>query len=121
MSRFGAVHPVPGDSSALLAPTVNPASRNHPLRFLRERVGPGVQGVLVLDRAGGPLSQDLRLPENSTLLHLPVYSPELNPVERWWAFLKSPYLSNRVDEDDDPLFPSCGKAGNPRTTDTDSD
>jgi transposase len=113
---FAAVNPLTGDSSALLAPTVNTESMNHHLRFIRERAGPNVQGVLVLDRAGWHLSKDLQIPENITLLHLPPYSPELNPVERLWAFLWSHYLSKRAYKNYDHLFDSCGKARNQLTT-----
>lgn len=113
---FGAVNPVTGDSSALLAPTVDTAYMNHHLRFISERVGADVQVVLVLDRAGWHLSQDLQRPPNITLLYLPAYSPELNPVERLWAFLKSHYLSNRAYENYDHLFQSCGQAWNQLTT-----
>ena len=45
------------------------------------------------------MSRDLRVPGNVTLLHLPPYSPELNPVERVWSYLKSHYLSNQVFTD----------------------
>ena len=113
---FGAVNPVTGDSSALLAPTVDTLYMNHHLRFISERVGANVQVVLVLDRAGWHLSKDLQRPENITLLYLPAYSPELNAVERLWAFLKSHYLSNRAYENYDHLFQSCGKAWNQLTT-----
>jgi hypothetical protein len=36
------------------------------------------------------------LPENITLVQLPPYSPELNPIENLWHYLKSHYWSNRV-------------------------
>jgi hypothetical protein len=49
---FGAVNPVAADSSTLLALTVNTEYMNHHLRFIRERVGPDVHVVLVLDQAG---------------------------------------------------------------------
>lgn len=39
------------------------------------------------------------MPDNITVLLLPAYSPELNPVERLWAYLRSHYLSNRSYED----------------------
>lgn len=113
---FGAVNPVTGDSSALLAPTVNTEYMNHHLRFISEQVGSQVHVVLVLDQAGWHLSKGLQVPENLTLLYLPPYSPELNPIERLWAFLKSRYLSNRVYEHYDHLFNSCGKAWNELTT-----
>ena len=115
MYLFGAVNPITGDSSALLAPTVNTAYMNHHLRFISERVGSDVHVVLVLDRAGWHLSKGLQVPENLTLLYLPPYSPELNPVERLWAFLKSHYLSNRVYENYNHLFQSCGQAWNQLT------
>ena len=112
---FGAVNPRTGDSSALLAPTVNTDYMNHHLRFISEQAGPEVHVVLVLDRAGWHLSKALQVPENITLLPLPPYSPELNPVERLWAFLRSHYLSNRAYEDYDDLFDSCGAAWNQLT------
>jgi transposase len=112
---FGAVNPVTGDSSALLAPTVNTEYMNHHLRFISEHVGPEVQVVLVLDQAGWHLSKGLKVPVNITLLHLPPYSPELNPVERLWAYLRSHYLSNRAYQDYDDLFRTCGKAWNQLT------
>ena len=36
------------------------------------------------------------MPANISLLHLPPYAPELNPVENLWAFLRGNKLSNRV-------------------------
>jgi transposase len=85
---------------------------NHHLRFISEQAGPEVQVILVLDRASWHLSKALQVPENITLLHLPPYSPELNPAERSWAYLRSHSLSNRVYHDYDDLFQACGKAWN---------
>ena len=93
---FGAVNPLTGTSSALLAPSVNTEYMNHHLRFISEQAGPTVQVILVLDRAGWHLAKGLQVPENITRLYLPPYSPELNPVERLWAYLRSHYLSNRA-------------------------
>ena len=36
------------------------------------------------------------LPDNVTLLHLPPKSPELNPVENIWQFMRDNWLSNRI-------------------------
>ena len=74
--------------------------------------------VLVLDRAGWHVAKALEAPENITLLHLPPYSPELNPVERVWAYLRSHQLSNRVYEDYAALFTATGDAWNTLTPDT---
>ena len=48
------------------------------------------------DGAGFHTSKRLCTPENVTLLQLPAYSPELNPIENLWHYLKSHYWSNRA-------------------------
>jgi hypothetical protein len=50
---------------------------------------------VVLDRAGWHVSADLIVPANLTLVHLPPYSPELNPVETVWLYLRERWLSHR--------------------------
>ena len=41
-------------------------------------------------------SRPLCVPANLTLVPLPPYSPELNPVERIWLCLKERFLSHRL-------------------------
>jgi transposase len=55
--------------------------------------------VMVLDGAGWHASLDLVVPSNLSLLRLPPYAPELNPVERIWLYLRERHLSHRVHED----------------------
>lgn len=50
---------------------------------------PDSLNVLVLDNAPAHTASTLELPDNMLLLHLPPYSPELNPVERVWQHLKA--------------------------------
>jgi transposase len=57
---------------------------------------PDVHAVMVLDRAGWHTAAALRVPANVTLAHLPPKSPELNPVENLWHYLRSHYWSNRL-------------------------
>ena len=52
--------------------------------------------ALVLDQAGWHIAQALRVPGNLTLIYLPPYSPELNPVERVWLYLRERHLSHRL-------------------------
>lgn len=101
---WAAVHPESGRSSSMITPTVCTELMNQHLKFIGEEAGPDVQVVLVLDNAGWHVSRSLAVPENVTLLPLPPYSPELNPVERVWAYLRSHYLSNRVYKNYDELF-----------------
>jgi len=41
-------------------------------------------------------SDKLTVPKNITLLPLPAKSPELNPVENVWQFMRENWLSNRI-------------------------
>ena len=66
---------------------------------LAETIAEDEHVLLVLDQAGWHLANDLRVPPNITLEPLPPRSPELNPVERLWLFLKQRYLSHRLLED----------------------
>ena len=51
---------------------------------------------MVVDQAGWQTAGALTVPDNVTMVRLPPYSPELNPVERVWLFLRERYLSHRL-------------------------
>ena len=109
---FAAVNPRTGQSSALIAPTVNTAYMNEHLAFISREAGPAVHVVLVLDRAGWHVAEGLKVPSNLTLLHLPPYSPELNGAERVWGYMRSHHLANRVYKNYDELFEAIKIAWN---------
>lgn len=50
--------------------------------------------LMILDGAGWHHAGDLRVPENMALIFLPPYSPELNPVEHLWAYLRTHAMGN---------------------------
>lgn len=93
-------------------PAANTDTMNIQLRDLGQQITDTVQVLLVLDQAGWHNSRGLRVPDNITLLPLPPYSPELNPVEMIWRYLRQHYLSNRQYRDHDALFEAGGKAWN---------
>jgi hypothetical protein len=61
----------------------------------------------LLDRAGWHISNDLRVPDNITLLPLPPRSPELNPTENVWQFLRDNHLSNRIFQSYEDIVAHC--------------
>ena len=61
-----------------------------------QAVAPGAHAVVLLDQAGWHTSAKLKLPANISLLSLPPKSPELNPTENVWQYLRDNWLSNRV-------------------------
>ena len=52
------------------------------------------------------------MPASITLLPLPPYSPELNPVEWVWEYMKERFLSLRLHNDYDAIADAACKAWN---------
>jgi transposase len=75
-------------------------------------VTPGAHAVLLLDQAGWHLSPRLKVPHNITLMPLPSKSPELNPVENVWQYMRDNWLSNRVFTSYDDILDHCCQAWN---------
>ena len=101
---YAAVEPASGESAALLAPNVDTGTMNAFLRILDAERKEGEHFVLIMDQAGWHKSRTLELPAGITVLLLPPYSPELNPVENLWHYLRSHYLSNKSYADYDALL-----------------
>lgn len=82
------------------------------LAELAKAVPTDTHAVLVLDNAGWHRSAELQVPANLTLIHLPAYSPELNPVEKVWQYLRDRWLSHRVLNGYDDVLDAACKAWN---------
>jgi transposase len=109
---FGAVCPERAVGAALVLPYVNTGATGRHLAEIARHVTPGAHAVVVLDGAGWHASGELAVPENLTLLPLPRYSPELNPVENVWEYLRQNKLSHRVWEGYDAIVATCCEAWN---------
>jgi DDE superfamily endonuclease len=93
---FAACRPGTDQAFALALPEATLATMSLFLASLAQQLEPGTHAVLILDQAGWHGSPRLAVPDNITLLPLPAYSPELNPVERVWLYLRERFLSHRV-------------------------
>ena len=109
---FGAVCPARRTGAAVVMPEVNSAAMEAHLAEIGRRVGPGAHAVLVLDGAGWHSSPRLRVPGNISLLPLPRYAPELNPVENVWEYLRQNWLSHRVWDSYEAIVAACCDAWN---------
>jgi transposase len=105
---YAAVEPATGESVPLLAPDVNTGTMNAFLTMLSKSLGPLDHAILIMDQAGWHKSRALAVPDNISVLYLPPYSPELNPVERLWGYLRSHYMSNRAYAGYHDLFEAAG-------------
>lgn len=63
----------------------------------------GDELMIVMDGAGWHKSRELDVPKNIKIIYLPPYSPELNPVERLWLYIKRAVLKNKIYESLDEL------------------
>jgi transposase len=109
---FGAVCPAQGSAAGLVLPRCNTAAMALHLAEISRTVTPGAHAVLLLDQAGWHLSGKLDIPDNITLMPLPPKSPELNPVENIWQFIRDNWLSNRVFRSYEDILEHCCHAWN---------
>jgi len=93
---YGAICPERGVGAGLVMPQANAAGLNDHLAEVEKAVTPGAHAVLILDGAGWHTSKDLTIPDNISLLKLPAYAPELNPVENVWQCLRRNKLAHRL-------------------------
>jgi transposase len=113
---FGAVCPERDLGAALVLPHVDSEAMNLHLAEISRHVTAGSHAVVVLDGAGWhQTGGKLEIPQNLSLLKLPPYSPELNPVENIWQFLRQNQLSNRVFDSYDAIVDACCDAWNALT------
>jgi transposase len=93
---FSAACPETGDACGLVTPHVNTDTMNAFLEQFGRELPPDVHAAMILDQAGWHVARALRVPANVTLVLLPPKSPELNPVENLWHYLRSHHWSNRL-------------------------
>lgn len=82
-----------------MLPWANTEAMQLHLNEISRHVCASAHAVLLMDRAGWHTTEELKVPRNITTILLPPRSPELNPVENVWQYLRSNWLSNSVFED----------------------
>lgn len=110
---FGAVCPDRATGAAIIMPAVNSEAMAEHLAEISHHVTEGAHAVVVCDGAGWHQpGQRLLIPDNITLLRLPPYAPELNPVELVWEYLRANKLSMVVWDSYDAILKACSDAWN---------
>ena len=104
---FGAVCPARATGAALVLPFADTEAMNLHLAEIARTVAPGAHAVLVLDGAGWHRGQDLAVPDNISLLTLPPYAPELNPVENVWEYLRGNKLAITLFDGYEDIVDTC--------------
>ena len=89
-------------------PAANAEAMSLHLTAIGRKVAAGSHAALILDGAGYHLAAALTIPENVTLVRLPPYAPELNPIENVWEYLRGNKLAITVFDDyDDIVDKTC--------------
>ena len=105
---YSGVAPLTGDAFSLFLPWVNTEMMNLYLAEMSAAF-PDKEIMLIWDQAGWHKSNSLKVPENIVLKSLPPYSPELNPVEKLWQWLKKHVCRNRLFAYLDDLMDTLAK------------
>lgn len=109
---FGAVCPATGQTEALVSPFVNKKAMTQHMRQISQATPVGRHAVVIIDGAGWHTDDTASEFSNLTLIKLPPYSPELNPIEQVWSWMRQHCLSNRVFSGYDDIVDEVSKAWN---------
>ena len=94
---YGAVCPSTGQAVGLILPTVNTACMSLHIDEISLSVPKGRHALVIMDGAGW--HQDFHTRNNVSMLKISPYSPELNPCEQVWQYIKDKWLKNRCYKD----------------------
>lgn len=104
---WGSFSPITGESFCM---TTNSVCKEFFIKYLEDfsKEKPQELKILLIDNAAFHSTKDIILPENIILMPIPPYSPELNPAEKIWQWMKDRIamkiydtlesLENKIDE-----------------------
>ena len=91
---YGSFSPINGDSFVYeIEGTTSEIFFKYLMEFSKYK--PEEYKIILIDNAGFHSLKNYKLPENINLVRIPPYSPELNPAEKIWAYIKQ-YFKNKV-------------------------
>lgn len=106
---YSAVSPHDQEAFSLFLPWANTEMMNLYLDELAQAY-PDAQILIIWDQAGWHGSIDLKFPPNIRCEALPPYSPELNPTERLWQWLRRHVMRNRTFDNEESLMDQLATA-----------
>ena len=109
---IGSVCPKQKHAEAIVSPYCNSDAMHHHLKQISRATKPGRFAVVVMDRAAWHTTDNIYDLPNVAALFLPSASPELNPMEQVWKWIKDHFLSNRIFDDYEDIEESSCDAWN---------
>jgi transposase len=99
---YSAVSTKTGSDFSIILPKVNTVCMNKFLDDFSKSLN-HKEVIVVMDGAGWHKSKELIVPKSIQIIFLPPYSPELNPVEKFWQVLKAHTIKNKLYDSIDAL------------------
>ena len=109
---FGAVCPATGATEAIISPLSNNDAMREHMSLISKRTAKGRHAVVSMDGAGWHQKYIVDEFDNVTIIKLPPYSPELNPIEQVWQWLRQNELANRCFKGYEDIVEQCTRAWN---------
>ncbi|HAS6331037.1 TPA: IS630 family transposase [Vibrio vulnificus] len=109
---FGSVCPARGIGEAMVVPWVNKNIMVEHLKQLSAVTEKGRHAVVIMDGAGWHTNDIAEPFDNVSIIKLPPYSPELNPIEQVWSWLRQHSLANQSFADYDYIVSKVWRAWN---------
>jgi DDE superfamily endonuclease len=110
---FGAICPQRAVGAGLVMPYANAYAMNEHLKEISAHVATGAHALLLYDGAGWhQTGGKLKVPDNITVMLIPPYCPELNPMENVWQYLRQNQLATLVWQSYDAIVDACVRAWN---------
>ncbi|HDY8106446.1 TPA: IS630 family transposase [Vibrio vulnificus] len=109
---FGSVCPARGIGEAMVVPWVNKNIMVEHLKQLSAVTEKGRHAVAIMDGAGWHTNDIAEPFDNVSIIKLPPYSPELNPIEQMWSWLRQHSLANQSFADYEDIVSKVCRAWN---------
>ena len=111
---YGAVCPSTGQAIGLVLPNANTACMNLHIDEISRSIAEDRHALILMDGAGWHQASLNR--DNVTIMKIPPYSPELNPCEQVWQYIKDKWLKNRCYANYDDILGVATEAWTNLTT-----
>ncbi len=109
---YGAVCPATGQTEALISPVLSIDMMEKHLQQISDATPSGRYAIVVMDCASWHSRKLMACFDNLSIIHLPPYSPELNPIEQVWAWLRNNDLANFAFKNYDDIVDQVSRGWN---------
>ena len=109
---FGSICPARGIGEAMVVPWVNKEIMVEHLRQISAVTEKGRHAVVIMDGAGWHTEDIANDFQSLSVIKLPPYSPELNPIEQVWSWLRQHSLANQSFTDYEDIVSKVCRAWN---------